>query len=89
MEVVGKGLLERKDELLEALGAERERKGYSVFALMVTDILTKGTDLLTSGDRATIERAFDEHPADGHVNLPGIMSRKKQVAPKLLAAAAR
>jgi manganese-dependent inorganic pyrophosphatase len=89
VEVVGKGLLERKDELLEALGAERERKGYSVFALMVTDILTKGTDLLTSGDRATIERAFDVQPADGHVNLPGIMSRKKQVAPKLLAAAAR
>ena len=89
VEVVGKGLLERKDELLEALAAERERKGYSVFALMVTDILTKGTDLLASGDRATIERAFEEHPADGHVNLPGIMSRKKQVAPKLLAAAAR
>ena len=89
VEVVGKGLLERKDELLEAIGAERERKGYSVFALMVTDILTKGTDLLASGDRATIERAFDEQPADGHVNLPGIMSRKKQVAPKLLAAAAR
>jgi manganese-dependent inorganic pyrophosphatase len=89
VEVVGKGLLERKDELVEALGAERERKGYSVFALMVTDILTKGTDLLASGDRATIERAFDEQPADGHVNLPGIMSRKKQVAPKLLAAAGR
>ncbi len=89
VEVVGKGLLERKDELLEALGAERERKGYSVFALMVTDILTKGTDLLASGDRATIERAFEEQPADGHVSLPGIMSRKKQVAPKLLAAAAR
>jgi manganese-dependent inorganic pyrophosphatase len=88
VEVVGKGLLERKDELLEALGAERERKGYSVFALMVTDILTKGTDLLASGDRATIERAFEEQPADGHVSLPGIMSRKKQVAPKLLAAAA-
>ena len=49
----------------------------------------QGNRPATSGDRATIERAFDEHPADGHVNLPGIMSRKKQVAPKLLAAAAR
>jgi manganese-dependent inorganic pyrophosphatase len=89
VEVVGKSLLERKDELLEALGSERERKGYSVFALMVTDILTKGTDLLASGDRGTIERAFEEPTADGLVNLPGIMSRKKQVAPKLLSAAAR
>jgi manganese-dependent inorganic pyrophosphatase len=87
IETVGKSLLERKDELLEALGAGRERKGYSVFALMVTDIVTKGTELLASGDRATLERAFDQPPADGLVSLPGIMSRKKQVAPRLLAAA--
>jgi manganese-dependent inorganic pyrophosphatase len=80
VETVGKGLLERKDELLAALGDGRERKGYSVFALMITDIVTKGTDLLASGDRATLERAFDEPVSDGHVSLPGIMSRKKQVA---------
>jgi manganese-dependent inorganic pyrophosphatase len=89
VETVGRSLLERKDDLLEALDAAREREGYSVFALMVTDILTKGTDLLASGDRATLERAFDEPLADGLVSLPGIMSRKKQVAPKLMAAAGR
>jgi manganese-dependent inorganic pyrophosphatase len=89
VETVGKGLLERKDELLAALGDGRERKGYSVFALMITDIVTKGTDLLASGDRATLERAFDEPISDGHVSLPGIMSRKKQVAPRLLGAATR
>lgn len=89
VETVGKSLLERKDDLLEALSAAREREGYSVFALMVTDILTKGTDLLATGDRATLERAFDEPLADGLVSLPGIMSRKKEVAPKLMAAAGR
>jgi manganese-dependent inorganic pyrophosphatase len=89
VETVGKGLLERKDELLAALGDGRERKGYSVFALMITDIVTKGTDLLVAGDRAALERAFDQPVSDGHVSLPGIMSRKKQVAPRLLAAAAR
>ena len=60
-----------------------------MFALMVTDILSKGTELLVTGDRATIERAFDRPPADGAVSLPGIMSRKKEVAPKLMAAAGR
>jgi manganese-dependent inorganic pyrophosphatase len=89
VETVGRSLLERKDELLEALGAGRERNGYSVFALMVTDILSKGTELLASGDRGTLERAFDQPVADGVVSLPGVMSRKKQVAPKLLTAAAR
>jgi manganese-dependent inorganic pyrophosphatase len=89
VETVGRSLLERKEELLAALGAKRERNGYSVFALMITDILTKGTELLAAGDRGTLERAFDRLAADGSVSLPGVMSRKKQVAPKLLAAAAR
>jgi manganese-dependent inorganic pyrophosphatase len=89
VETVGKGLLERKEELLTALGDGRERKGYAVFALMITDIVTKGTDLLASGDRGTLERAFDQPVSDGHVSLPGIMSRKKQVAPRLMAAAGR
>jgi manganese-dependent inorganic pyrophosphatase len=86
---VGRSLLERKGELIAALDEERERRGYSVFALMVTDIVTKGTELLASGDRATLERAFEQPAANGVVSLPGIMSRKKQVAPKLLAAASR
>ena len=89
VETVGRSLLERKDELLAALGEGRERNGYSVFALMVTDILSKGTELIAAGDRGTLERAFDEPISDGIVSLPGVMSRKKQVAPKLLTAAAR
>jgi manganese-dependent inorganic pyrophosphatase len=89
VETVGRSLLERKDELLAALGEGRERNGYSVFALMVTDTMSKGTELIASGDRGTLERAFDQPLSDGVVSLPGVMSRKKQVAPKLLTAAAR
>jgi manganese-dependent inorganic pyrophosphatase len=89
VETVGGSLLERKDELLAALSARREVKGYSVFALMVTDILSKGTELLAAGERGPLERAFGRPAADGVVSLPGVMSRKKQVAPKLLEAAAR
>ena len=89
IETVGTALLERKDELLAALAAERERKGYSVFALMVTDILSKGTELLAAGDRGALQRAFGQTATDGAVSLPGVMSRKKQVAPKLLAATER
>jgi manganese-dependent inorganic pyrophosphatase len=89
VETVGSSLLERKDELLAALNAARETKGYSVFALMVTDILGKGTELLAVGDRRPLERAFGRPMADGVISLPGVMSRKKQVAPRLLEAAAR
>ena len=86
IEVVGKVLLERKSELLEAMGIERERRSLQLYALMVTDILTKGTDLLIAGDTAAVARTFGVQPEDGVIELPGVMSRKKEVAPKLLSA---
>jgi manganese-dependent inorganic pyrophosphatase len=87
VETVGQTLRERADELIDALTAVREREGHAVVALMVTDIMAKATTLYTSGDRAPLERAFGRQ-GDGVVDLPGVMSRKKQVAPKLLAALA-
>ena len=85
IEVVGKSLLERGDELLEAMRRERENKDLYLYALMVTDVLTKCTDLLVAGDVAAVARTFGVAPHDGTIELPGVMSRKKQVAPKLLA----
>jgi manganese-dependent inorganic pyrophosphatase len=85
IEVVGKGLLERKSELLEAMRRERQNKGFQLYALMITDILTKGTDLLVAGDTASVARTFGVRPEDSVIELPGVMSRKKEVAPKLLA----
>jgi manganese-dependent inorganic pyrophosphatase len=89
IETVGDSLLERKDELLEALSSQRERDGHVLSALMVTDILAKGTELLVAGDKTPLERAFGRPADDGLLSLPGVISRKKQVAPKLMAAAAR
>jgi manganese-dependent inorganic pyrophosphatase len=85
VETVGTGLLERKDELLDALEDLRARNDYIFSALMVTDIIAGGTELLCAGDCAPVERVFDERIEDGVIDLPGVMSRKKQVAPKLLA----
>ncbi|HWT23133.1 MAG TPA: putative manganese-dependent inorganic diphosphatase [Solirubrobacteraceae bacterium] len=88
VETVGQGLQDRRDELLAALDALRERHGHALAALIVTDILRKGSELYVSGDVAQVERAFGTS-ADGRVlDLPGVMSRKKQVAPKLLSALA-
>lgn len=85
IETVGSGLLERKEELLEALEALRAQNGYLFSALMVTDIIEGGTELLCAGECAPVERAFDARVKGGIIDLPGVMSRKKQVAPKLLA----
>jgi manganese-dependent inorganic pyrophosphatase len=86
IEVVGNALLDRKDELLEAMRKARESRDLELYALMVTDVLTKGTELLVVGDTATVARSFGVEPHDSQIELPGVMSRKKEVAPKLLGA---
>jgi manganese-dependent inorganic pyrophosphatase len=86
IETVGTGLLERKDELLDALEEVWQKNDYLFAALMVTDIISQGTELLCAGDYAPIEQVFDVRAEDSVIDLPGVMSRKKQVAPKLLAA---
>ncbi|QIN79466.1 putative manganese-dependent inorganic diphosphatase [Rubrobacter marinus] len=86
IETVGTGLLERKEELMGALEKVRQQNGYLFAALMVTDIIGQGTELLCVGECAAVERAFDTKAEDSVINLPGVMSRKKQVAPQLLAA---
>jgi manganese-dependent inorganic pyrophosphatase len=86
IEVVGKALLDRSQELVEAMRKARESRDLQLYALMVTDVLTKGTDLLVAGDVNGVARAFGLPAHDSHIELPGVMSRKKEVAPQLLAA---
>jgi manganese-dependent inorganic pyrophosphatase len=86
VETVGQGLAERHDELLAAMREARERRGYALYALMVTDILAKDTDLYVDGDAGPLEVAFGREAQNGVIPLSGVMSRKKQVAPKVLAA---
>ena len=85
IEVVGKELLERSGELLETMRRRQDDRGYILYALMITDVLTKGTDLLVAGDVTAVARTFGAASSDSTIELPGVMSRKKEVAPKLLA----
>jgi manganese-dependent inorganic pyrophosphatase len=86
VEVVGAGLLERKSELLAAMQRARENRELHLYALMVTDVLAKSTQLLVAGETGPVARIFAATPQDSVIELPGVMSRKKEVAPKLLAA---
>jgi manganese-dependent inorganic pyrophosphatase len=86
IETVGDTVLARRDELLDELASLREARGHTLYALMVTDIMAKGTKMLVAGDHGAVERVFGQPVVDGTIDLPGVMSRKKQVAPKLLAA---
>jgi manganese-dependent inorganic pyrophosphatase len=87
IETVGRAVFERAPELRAAAEARRERHGDVLFALMLTDILAQHTRLVVTGNESIAERAFGRSAQDGAIELPGVMSRKKQVAPGLLAAA--
>jgi manganese-dependent inorganic pyrophosphatase len=78
VEVVGNALDARRPELLEALTRAQESKELALYALMITDVAAKGTEMLVSGDVQAVARSL--------IELPGVMSRKKEVAPKLMAA---
>jgi manganese-dependent inorganic pyrophosphatase len=86
IETVGDAVLARRDELLAELERVREARGLLLNALMVTDIAAKHTKMLVAGDSVPLERIFEQSVQDGTLDLPGVMSRKKQVAPKLLSA---
>jgi manganese-dependent inorganic pyrophosphatase len=87
IETVGQAVFERSEELRDAAERRRARHGDVMFAVMLTDILAQHTRLLVTGNESLAERAFGEAVVDGAMELPGVMSRKKQVAPGLLAAA--
>lgn len=86
VETAGGVLADRTGELLEALRLQHGRNGHVLSALMVTDILARHTQLLVAGEVAVAERAFGVRGSGGIIELPGVMSRKKQVAPPLLGA---
>ena len=87
IETVGSAVFDRSAELRAAAETHRERREHLLFALMLTDILAQHTRLIVTGNEALAERAFGEPTVDGAIELPGVMSRKKQVAPGLLATA--
>jgi manganese-dependent inorganic pyrophosphatase len=84
VETVGIVPEERTAELIAAAQEECARGSHRLFAVMLTDVLAQGTRLVVAGDVGYAEQAFGSAATDGVIDLPGVMSRKKQVAPRLL-----
>ncbi|MGB2266825.1 MAG: DHHA2 domain-containing protein, partial [Akkermansiaceae bacterium] len=71
----------RKQDLCDALNQLIAIKGYDLALLMVTDINTHHSLLLTSGDDKIANALAFERDSDGVFQAPGVVSRKKQVFP--------
>ena len=81
-------LVERVESLQAALAVVRQKDGYDLALLMLTDVLNETTHLLYAGKPVGLLRsAFGEEDAASVFVLPGTLSRKKQVVPPLVEAA--
>ena len=86
-------LTELKDRLLPFLKKPHEEHGVDMIFFMLTNILTESTSLLCEGEGAEnlIRLAFhmenaDENAEANVVELPGVVSRKKQLIPSIMIA---
>ncbi|MDR3157242.1 MAG: manganese-dependent inorganic pyrophosphatase [Lactobacillales bacterium] len=85
-----KEMLCRQNALEEAMKSENKAKGYDDFILMITDILNSDSELMVVGDNVKlVKEAFDVEWESNHAFLKGVVSRKKQVVPKLTESYAR
>lgn len=76
-------LASRMKEILCEMHAMRKAKKLFQMILMVTDVEAEASDLWVVGNRIDLfEQAFGP-TKNGTVHLPGYMSRKKQVVPRI------
>lgn len=73
------------DELRDSMNKLKESRGYDLFFFFIVDILNNSSKLLIAGEEETFvaQKAFNTHVSGVFIELPGVVSRKKQMIPKI------
>ncbi len=80
-------VMKREEEIREHMRRLQQDHGYEFVLLMVTDIIAEGSQFMCEGNRRVVNRVFGiECTGEGGTWMPGVLSRKKQVAAKILGA---
>jgi manganese-dependent inorganic pyrophosphatase len=84
----GEELKEIKEKVLPQMEEERQVHKLDMIFFMLTNILTESSELICCGQdaRAKVIAAYDLRDADEQLQLKGVVSRKKQLIPTLVAA---
>jgi manganese-dependent inorganic pyrophosphatase len=75
---------ERKTEIVNKLKEMTEKENLAFNILMVTDIIKEGSEVIIVGDIDYIEKVLKSKIKDNSIYVPGMMSRKKDLVPKLM-----
>lgn len=80
-------VMQREDEIRAYLRRLVADHDYEFALLMATDIVAEGSQFICEGNCRVVSRIFNvDCSTDGGVWMPGVLSRKKQVAAKVLEA---
>jgi manganese-dependent inorganic pyrophosphatase len=81
------GLLKNRKELEDAINTMITENNYDLFLLVMTDIVNNGSKILAIGSALElVEKGFNVQLEDQTAWLDGVVSRKKQIVPFLMAA---
>lgn len=78
-------VMDREEEIRTYMRRLKDDHGYEFVLFMVTDIMAEGSQFLCEGNRRIVDRVFNiKCTGVGGTWMPGILSRKKQVAARIL-----
>lgn len=79
-------VLSKKEEYIAALDKTCKTKGFKLIALFITDIVDNGSYVLyTSNAEQIMSLAYEKKDMCQGYYLPGVISRKKQMVPNIMA----
>lgn len=81
-------LMGHADEVRASMESLRERRDLDLVVLMATDIVREGSEIFAVGKTRVAERALGIDLRSGSAWMPGVLSRKKQIAARLVEASA-
>ena len=78
-------VLKREKEIKEQINKAIEEKNLSLFVFAITDILNSNSEIIALGKKAEIiKNAFGKELKNDRAYLEGVVSRKKQIKPKII-----
>ena len=78
------GFASYKKDMLAYMEKVCEENEFDFAMLLLTDVINATSEVFVAGDKPEyVEKAFNCHLVDSQANLPGVVSRKKQVVPAI------